>query len=62
MAYVDHKSMREVKSLAEDATVVTTLFEKRRVRSLAVPVQDIDVNIPPHAFSVDSLVAVALLF
>lgn len=54
--------LREVKSVAEGAAVVTNLFAKRLARSLAVPVEDIDVNRPPHAFSVDSLVAVELLF
>lgn len=54
--------LSEVKSLAEGAAVVTKLFAKRLARSLAVPVEDIDVNRPPFAFSVDSLVAVELLF
>lgn len=54
--------LQGVQSLAEAAAVVTNLFARRLARSLAVPVEDIDVNRPPYAFSVDSLVAVELLF
>lgn len=54
--------LHEVKSRAEAAGVITGLFARRLARSLAVPVEDIDVNRPPHAFGVDSLVAVELLF
>lgn len=49
-------------SLTEAAAVVTGLFAKRLARSLAVPVEDVDVNSPPYAFGIDSLVAVELLF
>ncbi|KAK5988693.1 Highly reducing polyketide synthase azaB [Cladobotryum mycophilum] len=54
--------LRKVESLTEAAAVITRLFAKRLARSLAVPVEDIDVNKPPYAFGVDSLVAVELLF
>lgn len=50
------------KTQAEAAGVVTHLFAKRLARSLAVPVEDIDVGRPAYAFGVDSLVAVELLF
>ncbi|KAI0844177.1 hypothetical protein F5Y00DRAFT_274402 [Daldinia vernicosa] len=53
--------LRAAKSLEEASVVVTELLSKRLARSLAVPVEDIDVNRPPHAFGVDSLVAVELL-
>lgn len=51
-----------VRSRAEAADVVTRLLARRLARSLAVPVEDIDVGRPAYAFGVDSLVAVELLF
>ncbi|KAL7629617.1 hypothetical protein AAE478_001139 [Parahypoxylon ruwenzoriense] len=48
-------------SLEKAAAVVTTFLARRLARSLAVRVEDIDTNRPPHAFGVDSLVAVELL-
>lgn len=54
--------LREAKSQAQAADVITQLFARRLARSLGVPVEDIDVNRPPHAFGVDSLVAVELIF
>ncbi|KAI1800249.1 hypothetical protein F4811DRAFT_556979 [Daldinia bambusicola] len=53
--------LQSAKSLKEAAAIITELLSKRLARSLAVPVEDIDVNRPPHAFGVDSLVAVELL-
>lgn len=53
--------LRAAESLAAAGAVVTGLLAKRLARSLAVPVEDIDVNRPPYAFGVDSLVAVELL-
>lgn len=53
--------LRAAKSLKEAAAVITELLAKRLARSLAVPVEDIDTHRPPHAFGVDSLVAVELL-
>lgn len=54
--------LREAKTQVEAANVITQLFAKRLARSLDVPVEDINVNRPPHAFGVDSLVAVELIF
>lgn len=51
-----------VRSRIEAADVVTRLLARRLARSLAVPVEDIDVGRPAYAFGVDSLVAVELLF
>ncbi|KAG4222425.1 hypothetical protein PC116_g29101 [Phytophthora cactorum] len=53
--------LQSAKSLKEASTIITELLSKRLARSLAVPVEDIDINRPPHAFGVDSLVAVELL-
>lgn len=49
-------------SRAEAAGIVTQLLAERLARSLAVPVEDIDIDRPAYAFGVDSLVAVELLF
>lgn len=54
--------LQAAKTQAEAAGVVTHLFARRLARSLAVPVEDIDVGRPAYAFGVDSLVAVELLF
>ncbi|KAI1080984.1 hypothetical protein F5B20DRAFT_588940 [Whalleya microplaca] len=51
----------EAESLDKAAMVIATLLARRLARSLAVPVEDIDTNRPPHAFGVDSLVAVELV-
>lgn len=48
--------------LHEVAAVITRLLARRLARSLAVPVDDIDVSRPTHAFGVDSLVAVELRY
>ncbi|PNY29025.1 Polyketide synthase [Tolypocladium capitatum] len=53
--------LRATKNLDDAAAVVTGLLAKRLARSLAVPIEDIGVNRPPHAFGVDSLVAVELV-
>ena len=50
------------KTLGEAAGVVTASLVNRLARALAVPVEDIDVNMPPFTFGVDSLVAVELMF
>lgn len=49
-------------SRAEAAGIVTQLLAERLARSLAMPVEDIDIDRPAYAFGVDSLVAVELLF
>ncbi|KAI0021287.1 hypothetical protein F4780DRAFT_790484 [Xylariomycetidae sp. FL0641] len=48
-------------SLAEAADAVAAALVRRLARSLAVPAGDVDTARPPHAFGVDSLVAVELL-
>ncbi|KAI1505022.1 hypothetical protein F5X99DRAFT_369235 [Biscogniauxia marginata] len=53
--------LRAAESLMGAADVITALLVNCLARSLAVPVEDIDINRPPHAFGVDSLVAVELL-
>ncbi|XP_044721361.1 KR domain-containing protein [Hirsutella rhossiliensis] len=53
--------LRAAASVAEAAAAITGLFAKRLARSLAVPVEDIDIDRPPYAFGVDSLVAVELV-
>ncbi|KAI0383268.1 hypothetical protein F5Y04DRAFT_269991 [Hypomontagnella monticulosa] len=48
-------------SLEKAGAVVATFLARRLARSLAVQVESIDINRPPHVFGVDSLVAVELL-
>ncbi|KAI1452633.1 hypothetical protein F4805DRAFT_472261 [Annulohypoxylon moriforme] len=48
-------------SVEKAAVIVTTFLARRLAKSLSVRVEDIDTNRPPHAFGVDSLVAVELL-
>jgi acyl carrier protein len=54
--------LAETKTLREAADVITRFLVNRLARALAVPVEDIDVNMPPFTFGVDSLVAVELMF
>jgi hypothetical protein len=54
--------LAETKTLGEAASVITKALANRLARALAVPVEDIDVNMPPFTFGVDSLVAVELMF
>ncbi|KAK8915429.1 Highly reducing polyketide synthase Dhc3 [Metarhizium anisopliae] len=50
------------KTLAEAGAVISKLFAERLARSLAMPIEDIDLHKPPYSYSVDSLIAVELLF
>ncbi|KAH9866810.1 hypothetical protein J1614_008503, partial [Plenodomus biglobosus] len=49
-------------TLNEAAGVISGSLARRLARALAVPIEDIDVNLPPCTFGVDSLVAVELMF
>jgi acyl carrier protein len=49
-------------SLAEATGVIAQALASRLARALAVPVEDIDTDMPPFTFGVDSLVAVELMF
>ncbi|CAJ2508314.1 Uu.00g095000.m01.CDS01 [Anthostomella pinea] len=53
--------LRAAESLDEAAAVVAALLARRLALSLAVPVEDIDINCPPHTYGVDSLLAVELV-
>ncbi|KAI1091033.1 hypothetical protein F5B19DRAFT_484177 [Rostrohypoxylon terebratum] len=53
--------LQSAESLEKAAAVVTTFLAKRLAKSLTVRVEEIDINRPPHAFGVDSLVAVELV-
>lgn len=59
-------SPAELLSMARDieeaTAVVTRLLATRLARSLAISIEDVDVDRPPHAFGVDSLVAVELMY
>jgi hypothetical protein len=54
--------LMDTKSIGEAAGVITKALVSRLARALAVPEEDIDVNMPPFTFGVDSLVAVELMF
>ncbi|TGJ84954.1 hypothetical protein E0Z10_g3853 [Xylaria hypoxylon] len=53
--------LRAAGTIADAAAVITKLLARRLARSLAIPVDTINTNKPPHSFGVDSLVAVELL-
>ncbi|KAI0896549.1 hypothetical protein F4806DRAFT_464914 [Annulohypoxylon nitens] len=53
--------LQSAESLEKAAAVVTTFLAKRLAKSLTVRVEEIDTNRPPHAFGVDSLVALELV-
>ncbi|KAF2012105.1 polyketide synthase [Aaosphaeria arxii CBS 175.79] len=54
--------LAKIETLNEAAAVITRSLANRLARALAVPVEDIDTNMPPFTFGVDSLVAVELMF
>jgi acyl carrier protein len=54
--------LRTSTSIGEATGLITHALASRLARALAVPVEDIDTDMPPFTFGVDSLVAVELMF